>query len=185
MITTKSELKYFIQEDAKANGIKLGWSYFVKVIYGNVHAHTFRYLKSLRKYEYYSNTHSFLRYFYRFYNRRLGLRYAIALMPNTIGPGLNLTHIELGIVCNCKSMGAHCAINTGVLVGNKHGFENIPTIGDNVTLGPGCKVIGKITIGNNVFVGPNAVVVKDVPDNAVVVGIPAKVIRLNGERVYE
>ena len=64
------------------------------------------------------------------------------------------------------------------MCGNKNGLENIPTIGDNVTICPGAKIIGKITIGNNVTIGPNSVVVKDVPDNAVVVGIPAKILKI-------
>ena len=50
-------------------------------------------------------------------------------------------------------------------------------------MGVGAVVVGKIRIGNNVQIGANAVVTKDVPDNAVVVGNPAYIIRLNGERV--
>ena len=59
----------------------------------------------------------------------------------------------------------------------------IPIIGDNVFVGVGAVVVGKIKIGNNVQIGANAVVTKDVPDNAIVVGNPAYIIRLNGERV--
>ena len=47
----------------------------------------------------------------------------------------------------------------------------------------GCKVIGNITIGNNVLVAPNAVVVKDVPDNCVVAGVPARIIKKDGIKV--
>lgn len=74
-------------------------------------------------------------------------------------------------------MGNYCSINCGVLVGNKHTRYEIPVIGDNVDLTAGCKVIGKVTIGNNVIVAPNSVVVKDVPDNAIVTGIPAKILK--------
>ena len=52
-----------------------------------------------------------------------------------------------------------------------------PTIGDNCIIYPGAKIFGKITIGNNVVIGANAVVNKDVPDNAVVAGVPARIIR--------
>lgn len=55
-----------------------------------------------------------------------------------------------------------------------------PTIGNNVVLSAGSKVIGKITIGNNVMIGANTVVTKDVPDNAVVVGNPSKIINYDG-----
>ena len=96
MITTKSELNHYILEDAKANDIKTGFSYLMKLFYGNVHACAFRYLKSLRKYEYYHNTNNILRYWYRFYNRRLGLKYNLAIPINVVGYGLYLPHIEGG-----------------------------------------------------------------------------------------
>ena len=58
-----------------------------------------------------------------------------------------------------------------------------PIIGNNVLLFAGAKIIGNVRIGNNVVVGANAVVTHDVPDNAVVVGIPAKVINYNGKKI--
>ena len=96
MIRTKKELSFFIAEDAKANGITPGLRYFLKLFYGNIHACAFRYLKSLRKYEYYQNTGSVLRFWYRFYNRRLGLKYNLAIPINVVGYGLYLPHIEGG-----------------------------------------------------------------------------------------
>lgn len=96
MIKTKVGLKFYLQEDAKANGIKPGICYIVKLIYGNVHACSYRYLKSLRKYEYYHNCGSLLRYLYRFYNRRLGLKYNLAIPINVVGYGLYLPHLEGG-----------------------------------------------------------------------------------------
>lgn len=59
-----------------------------------------------------------------------------------------------------------------------------PTIGDNVYVGPGALIVGKITIGNNVVIGGHAVVTKDVPDNSVVVGNPGKVISSGGSDGY-
>jgi len=56
----------------------------------------------------------------------------------------------------------------------------VPTIGDNVVLSAGAKIIGNVRIGNNVMLGAGDVVVKDVPDNAVVVGNPAGVISFEG-----
>lgn len=55
-------------------------------------------------------------------------------------------------------------------------------LGDHVAFGPGAKAFGKITIGNNVFVAPNAVVTKDVPNNCIVGGIPAKIIKYKESR---
>lgn len=53
----------------------------------------------------------------------------------------------------------------------------VPTIGDNVTIYAGAKVIGNIKIGNNVTIGANSVVTNNVPDNAIVAGAPAKILR--------
>ena len=50
-------------------------------------------------------------------------------------------------------------------------------MGDNVGFGPGAKVLGKVTIGDNCFIAANAVVVKDMPSNSIIAGIPAKVIK--------
>ena len=50
-----------------------------------------------------------------------------------------------------------------------------PIIGNNVDIGAGAKVLGRITIGNNVLIGANAVVIKDVPDNSIAVGVPAEI----------
>ena len=58
-----------------------------------------------------------------------------------------------------------------------------PTVGDNVTVSCGAVVIGGIKIGNNVTIGSNCVVTHDVPDNATVVGNPARIVKLNGKRV--
>lgn len=57
--------------------------------------------------------------------------------------------------------------------GKKKGF---PTIGNNVTIFPGARVVGNIHVGDNVVIGANSVVVKDVPDNSIVAGVPARVI---------
>ena len=74
-------------------------------------------------------------------------------------------------------MGNYCSANVNVLVGNNKTLDDRPIIGDYVRLTTGCKVYGGITIGNHVIVAPNSVVVKDVPDNCVVSGIPAKIIK--------
>ena len=55
----------------------------------------------------------------------------------------------------------------------------MPVIGDNVHISAGARILGPIRIGNNVIIGANAVVVKDVPDNCIVAGVPAKIIKDN------
>jgi serine O-acetyltransferase len=60
-----------------------------------------------------------------------------------------------------------------------------PTVGNNVVIGAGAKLLGPIVIGDNVKIGSNSVVTKDVPPNSVVVGVPGKIVSRNGKRIPE
>lgn len=90
-----------------------------------------------------------------------------------IGPGLQLAHPYATII-NVESMGTNCYINQLVTIGEKNGKK--PIIGNNVQFLSNCTVIGGITIGDNAVIGAGAVVVKDVPAGAVVVGNPARIL---------
>ena len=174
IIDSKANLTEWLRNDAKANGIDGRIQYYIKLMYGNVGARAYRYLKALRHYEYSLNRNLLSRYWYRLKLRHLGNKYSIAIIPNTVQSGLHLPHLEGGVIINCKSMGRWCTVNTGVVVGEKN--KELATIGSNVNLCVGCKIIGGVTIGENVTVAPNAVVVKDVEDNSIVAGVPAKKI---------
>lgn len=76
-------------------------------------------------------------------------------------------------------IGENCTIYHDVTIGQN--LDMFPKIGDNVIVYTGAKIIGGITIGDNAVIGANAVVIKDVPQNAIVAGIPAKVIRYRNE----
>jgi len=69
---------------------------------------------------------------------------------------------------------------TGKNKGKRH-----PTVGNNVIIGSGAKVLGPINLGDNVKIGANAVVLKDIPANCTAVGIPAKVVKCNNNEVIE
>ncbi|EHG98432.1 serine O-acetyltransferase [Paraprevotella clara] len=88
--------------------------------------------------------------------------------------GLIIQH-GFSTIINAKKIGKNCHIYQQVTIGF-NGTES-PIIGDNVRICCGAKVIGGIHVGNNVVIGANAVVCKDIPDNVVVAGVPAKIIR--------
>ena len=101
----------------------------------------------------------------------------------TIGPGLCISHGEVMIAGEVK-VGRNCTFNpfSGCGLVHKrrisHPFEGLvgPTLGDNVFVGVGARIMGAITIGDNVRIGANSIVIHDVPANAVVIGIPARPI---------
>ena len=67
---------------------------------------------------------------------------------------------------------------TGIVKGKRH-----PTIGNNVVVGAGAKVLGNITVGDNSYIGANAVVIKDVPPNSTVVGVPGRITKQDGKKM--
>ncbi|WP_293729478.1 hypothetical protein [uncultured Phascolarctobacterium sp.] len=95
-----------------------------------------------------------------------------------IGAGTTFGYKGMGVVIHSRAViGKNCKIAQQVTIGGRSGIYEVPVIGDNVYLGAGCKVLGNVIIGNNVVVGANAVVIRSVPDNAVVAGVPAKIVK--------
>ncbi len=99
----------------------------------------------------------------------------------TIGKGLFIDHGTGVVIGETAIIGNNVTIFHGVTLGGtgKEKGKRHPTIGNNVLIGCGAKLLGNITIGDNVKIGANAVIVKDVPENTTVVGIPGKVIKNN------
>ena len=94
-----------------------------------------------------------------------------------IGPRLYIQH-GFATMISAKSIGSDCWINQQVTIGYTFAHEP-PVIGNGVRISAGAKVVGNITIGDNAIVAANAAVVKDVPENSIVGGVPAKVIGEN------
>ncbi len=116
-----------------------------------------------------------------------GRKYGISIPFKTeIGKGFYIGHFGTIVVSPLAVIGDNCNISQGVTIGvaNRGKNKGYPSIGKNVYIGPGAKIFGSIKIGNNVAIGANCVVTKDVPDNAVVVGVPGKVISYEGSKGY-
>ena len=105
----------------------------------------------------------------------------------TIGRGLFIDH-GMGVVIGETSIvGDHVTLYQGVTLGGtgKEKGKRHPTIGNNVVIGTGAKVLGNISVGDNSYVGANAVVIKDVPPNSTIVGVPGRLTRQDGKKIEE
>ena len=99
-------------------------------------------------------------------------------LPCEVDVGRNFVIDHFGgiVVSGYAKFGDNCRIRNGVVVGLAHAADPCaPVLGNNVDIGTGAKVLGRIRIGNNVRIGANAVVVRDVPDDSIAVGVPAVV----------
>lgn len=105
-----------------------------------------------------------------------------AFGPCEIGPGMFI-EFGFGTIVGPRQIGENCWINSGITIGYKNDVDPSPIIGNNVYIGAGAQILGPITIGDNAVIGANAVVLRDVPPNCMVAGVPARIIKRNGERV--
>jgi serine O-acetyltransferase len=92
-----------------------------------------------------------------------------------IGPGLRIWHFGGIFVHFASVIGRNCTIRHQVTIGSRREEFDVPLLGDDVDIGAGAKVLGKIRIGNRVTIGANAVVLDDVPDDYLAVGVPARI----------
>ncbi|QZA82030.1 serine O-acetyltransferase [Deefgea piscis] len=106
--------------------------------------------------------------------------FSVVLPASTqVGKNVIFGYQGLGIVIHPRVIiGDGVVVGTNVTIGGRSKIYAVPTIGENTIIGSGAKILGPIKIGRYVDIGANAVVVNDVPDYAVVVGIPAKIIRI-------
>jgi|SRR5690606_1269404 len=186
MIRSKQDLKYYLYKDGERFDKKPSLKdYFLS----NESWYLYRFVKTLRYVEYYKNSNQYLLnkllfYWYFYWYKKLVFNLKIDIKPNTIGPGLRIYHAGgiIRIKPNCK-IGKNFTIQPGVVIGNKT-IENLDeevVIGDNCYIGLDAKILGKITIGNNVTIGANSVVLENFPDNCIIGGIPAKILKMSNK----
>lgn len=103
-----------------------------------------------------------------------------------VGHNFVIDHFGGIVISGYAKFGDNCRIRNGVVVGLRRIDEKIaPIIGNNVDIGAGAKLLGSIRIGDNVRIGANAVVLCDVPDNSIAVGVPAvvKLLRMQDKKL--
>ena len=104
-----------------------------------------------------------------------------------LGPGLFIDHGMGVVIGETTEVGENVTIYQGVTLGGTslERKKRHPTIGDNVVIGAGAKILGPFTVGNNSKIGSSSVVVNEVPPNSVVVGVPGRVIYRDGKKVSQ
>lgn len=102
-----------------------------------------------------------------------------------IGKGFFIDHGSGVVVGETSIVGNNVTIFQGVTLGGtgKETGKRHPTVEDNVVIGTGAKVLGNITIGNNAYIGANAVVIRNVPPNSTVVGVPGHITKQDGKKI--
>lgn len=127
-----------------------------------------------------------MKFIARWISQRSRHKTGIEIHPGaTIGKGLFIDHGMGVVIGETTEIGDNCTLyqnvtlgGTGKDVGKRH-----PTLGNNVMVGSGAKVLGPFKVGNNARVAAGAVVLSEVPPNSTAVGVPARVVRVNGVRV--
>lgn len=96
----------------------------------------------------------------------------------SIGKGSRFSYGGISVIIHKRAViGENCVIGSCVSLGGKSGIYEVPVVGNNVYISTGSKILGNVKVGDNVIIGANSVVLKDVPSNSVVAGVPAKIIK--------
>lgn len=179
MIRSKNDLRRYLDSDKRVYGITRRRP----ALYGDWH---WKFLISLRHEEYHANNsgfaHRILKKWWALWHSHYGVKMGWDIPINTFGPGLKINHYGLIVVNGNARIGAFCDIHQGVNIG-QHGTsqDDVPEIGDNVWIGPGAKIFGKIKIASRCAIGANAVVNKSfLEEDISIAGIPARKVADTG-----
>lgn len=150
-------------------------------IMGNPGYYIGAYIKAMRLFQYYSSKNNTKFYwvsklFWLYKMNKYATKTGFQFDGKSIGFGIKIYHWGHIIINKAARIGSHCTIYPGVTIGSI-GKDRFPIIGDNCFIGLGAKVFGDVKVGDNVTICPNAVVVHNIPNNAIVGGVPAKILK--------
>ncbi len=184
MFTSHKEMKECLRIEADKLNIRHFWAQYLS---NSEFAHIYTYMWALRHLEYYG----YLRTKHRLLmavpyllmlllHRWLRIKLGIHVGPNDAEPGFHIVHLGFVRAHGIAKFGKNCTVLPMVLFGKKSpdvgdGYQI--TVGDDCYFGTGCTILAPCKIGNNVTVAAGAVVTTDVPDNCVVAGVPAKIVK--------
>lgn len=178
MINSKNDYLKYLKQDKLA----LGKNYKSPKL---VHDEIWRFEILLRKTEYYVNCKkTFIGKLYSkvlqflYYKKRL--KYNTYIPLNVFGPGFSIAHFGSIIVNGNAKIGKNCIIQDSVTIGATNGASDAPVLGDNIFIGSGARIIGKVNIASDIAIGSNAVVVNNFNESGITIGgVPAKKISDN------
>ena len=186
MIKTKKDLNEYLSAD-RARYINNTPKWWTRFTYSETWM-IYSYFKNIRYLEYYQNNKHWYNLpalvFCYLKHRKMSLRYGINVNSQCLGPGFLFVHPGFFRVNGSVHIGKNATVLPNVLIGKRRPDKpaNI-YIGDNVYIATGVTIIGPVIIGNNVTIAANSVVIKDIPDNCIVSGVPAKIIIQNGKKL--
>ena len=137
---------------------------------------------ALRYMEFYTNTNArnIFRIYWKWKYHSLGIKLGFHIPPNVCGKGLKISHTGCIVINDKAKIGNNCILQQCINIGRNHEEDDVPEIGDNVYIGPGAKLFGKIQIADGCAIGAGAVVTKSFCEpNMNIVGNPA---HIQGER---
>lgn len=134
--------------------------------------------RCIRSYRIYSFLYNYSKVLSLLLFNRTKMKYGVDIAPTAvIGKDFNIVHIGGIVIGGDVVIGNKVTIQNGVTLGmKKPSCRAMPCIHDNVFIGTGAKVLGGVTIGNGAFIGASSVVLNDVPEFAIVAGIPARIV---------
>jgi serine O-acetyltransferase len=169
----REEIKIIRQRDP---AIKSNWEVFLYPSFKAI-------LRHRRAHKLYLNHHYLLA---RWYSQRTARKTGIEIHPGaTIGKGLFIDHGHGVVIGETAIIGNNVTLYQGVTLGGtgKEQGKRHPTIGDNVMISAGAKVLGSFTVGENSKIGAGSVVLTEIPPNSTVVGVPGRVVKRDNVKV--
>lgn len=186
MIQNNEDLIFYLREDKRALGMS------AKIRPRLVGDDIWKFEIILRKYEYYKNTnkkniyHNVMMFIYKYLHYRIGVKLGFSIPVNTFGYGLRINHHGLLVVNADARIGNNCDVHQGVNIGQGSRKDDVPRLGDNIWIGPGAKIFGKINIADNISIGANSIVNKSFEEKDITIaGVPAKKIKDKGTSEME
>jgi serine O-acetyltransferase len=172
MIESKEDYKYYLEADRIALGEKRKHPHLISIWESDV---IWKFQRTLRKAEYLHNCKSsgIYKIYYKWVQYRLfrmQVKTEMGIPINVFGPGMSIAHLGPIVINGFAKVGKNCRIHPFTTIGIDGRSGKVATVGDNVYLSNGCKLIGDIEIGNGIVVAAGAVVTKSFDEENAVLG---------------